>query len=111
MTNNRPTLMMTTPGITQKNLTAHPLGLESEMTVGDDQTNPYNSVQEAEATREVERKQEEHEDDKLFKTGNPVGGSDPFLFDDLNPGGPTFGDSDPFGLEALDPMNNQGPEW
>lgn len=131
MSDYRPTLMQTSPGITQKRLTADPLGLESEMSNGPDNLNPYRSVQEREMVEEIERKEREREDSQLFKTSlgasdtggvdhplhsntnvdDPTAGPDPFLFDDLQPDLPTFGGSDPFGLEALDPANNKGPQF
>ena len=111
-------MMLVTVGVTEPNLTSHPLGLESEMTVGDDQTNPYRSIEEAERTREVERKQKEHEDDKLFKSvpamnpavasnsvvDNPTDDPDPYAFDDI-------GEFELPGLEAFDPSNDLGPQF
>jgi len=128
----RPTLMLTTPGITEKKLTANPLGLESEMTAGPSDVNPYRSVQERELVERIKEKERQRADAQLFKTGDnsggdtggvshplhsnsnvdePTEGQDPFLFDDLNPELPAFGDSDPFGLEALSPFNDDGPQF
>jgi hypothetical protein len=116
--NGRPTLMLTTPGITSKRFCRNPLGTEGEMSPGDDRANPYRSVEEREYVEEVERKEKERQDSELFKTGNPVGGeSDPFTFDDLGSSTfdlPEFGqpqDVDLLGIEAFDPMNDKGPMW
>jgi hypothetical protein len=124
--------MLTSPGITQKRLSAEPLATESEASAGPSHLNPYRSVREAELVEEIERKERQRQDSQLFKTGtsdgggtggvdhplqsnsnvdDPTGGSDPFAFDDIDPQLPAFGDSDPFGLEALDPMNDKGPQF
>ena len=68
MNDGRPTLMQVNPGITEPNLTSHPLGFESEMSAGPSDINPYRSAQEAEMVEEIERKQRERRDGKLFKT-------------------------------------------
>lgn len=116
--NGRPTLMQVNIGMTTPNLSAEPLGTEGELSPGDDRANPYRSVQEAEYVEEVERKERERRDDELFKTGNPTGGSDPFLFDDIGEsegfGLPGFGepqDVDLLGVSNFDPSNDNGPMW
>jgi hypothetical protein len=95
--------MQVTVGITEKRMTANPLGLEAEMTVGDDQTNPYRSVAEKEEVERIEDKQRQAQDDQLFVTSfgasdtggvdsplesnstvvDPTADPDPFVFDDL----------------------------
>jgi hypothetical protein len=115
MTDRRPTLMKTTPGITAPNLTLEPLGTEGELSEGPDHINPHRSVQEREIVEQYKRKRREREDDQLWKSGmdidpesvewvaavgSPVEGPDPFAFDDI--------DSDSFDLPTLD---FEGPQF
>ena len=133
--NGRPTLMLTSPGITEKRLSAEPLATESEATAGPSHLNPYRSVAEAELVEAIEEKERQRQDDQLFKTSNgasdtggvahplhsnsnvddPTTDPDPFLFDDLNPELPAFGDGgsdlDLFGTESISPFNSDGPEF
>ena len=89
-------LMHTSPGITEPNITRHPIGTEGEMTKGPDRVNPFRSVEEAEIVEEIERKERERakRDDTMLRTvpkenpafgtlGNPLAGDDPFVFDDV----------------------------
>lgn len=87
-------LMRPTPGITEPNLTAEPLGTEAEMTPGPDDINPFRSererriVDEIEAQRRTRARQpsEESLEDTLGMDGipNPTRGDDPYAFDDVD---------------------------
>ena len=110
MTDRRPTLMKTTPGITTPNLTLEPLGTEGELSEGPDHINPHRSVQEREIVEQYKRKRREREDSELWKSGldeaqvevdppepgvdfvirDPTAGDDPFAFDDAEPELPTL---------------------
>lgn len=118
----RPTLMATTPGITQQKFCACPLGTEGELTPGDDNHNPYRSADEREEVERVAKKEKEREDSQVFKTGtfdgsdtggvdhplhsdtvaNPTAGNDPFAFDDLG--------SSTFDLPSFD-LDSDGPRF
>lgn len=89
-------LMSASPGITEPNLTAEPLGTEGEMTPGPDHINPFRSEEERQIVEDIERQIElrrggerEPVGGELQETigmrplGNPTEGDDPFVFDDL----------------------------
>lgn len=90
--------MITTPGVTEKVFTKDPLGMESEMTSGPPDANPFRSAEEreiVEAYRAKEREQQESDVDLMAEEGvslpfdntveDPTQGNDPFVFDDVSP--------------------------
>lgn len=93
---NLPPLMQTTPGITQMEFTAEPLGTEGELTSGPNDANPFRSAEEreiVEAYKAKERQQLESDVDLMAEEGvslpfdepshDPTSGNDPFVFDDV----------------------------
>lgn len=92
-------LMLTTPGITQKEYALDPLGTEAELTPGPSDANPFRSPEEravVEASVEKDRQQraaptvDRAEPDAIhlpFDTAydDPTAGRDPYAFDDVAP--------------------------
>jgi hypothetical protein len=94
-----PPLMLTTPGVTEKVFTKDPLGMESEMTSGPPDANPFRSAEEreiVEAYKAKEREQQAADVDLMAEEGvslpfdntveDPTAGNDPFVFDDVGSG-------------------------
>lgn len=83
-------IMQTSPGVTIPKITREPLGTEGELTPGPDDINPYNSIEEKEAVKEIKRRREIDLDtgkDFGFDMINPLRGGDPYAFDDISKSG------------------------
>lgn len=88
-------LMFPSVGITEPNFSRDPLGTEGEMSIGPDDINPYRSPEEREMVEQIKRKEREFakrdnktlqftENPVLGTMGNPLDGSDPYVFDDVS---------------------------
>ena len=88
-------LMQTSPGITIPRFSQDPLGTEGELTAGPDDINPYNSVKEQEAVKQIrEQRRRKFRNGEPVKTvpqglppasldPNPADGNDPYAYDDV----------------------------